>query len=127
MKVLITFLNPPAPQPAQLWEMAGGDTPRYLQLMREHGFIVPGPAQPLPCGAGGHRVSLDSTMLTFRIASQSGNGFYLVRQLPDGRWYCPCPDFEYRGHERPCKHVVIAKQLADAATQSQDGRGKVMV
>jgi hypothetical protein len=128
VKTLITLLEARSgpPSPGELWFRAGGDGARYRQLLREYGYLVPGTPQPLPCGyPAGRRVSLDYGAVIWRIASQSGNGVYDVRQLPDGRWYCPCLDFEYRGHERVCKHIVTAKQRAAAATQSQDGRGKV--
>jgi len=31
--------------------------------------------------------------------------FYKVREFPDGTFSCDCADFEYRGAERPCKHI----------------------
>lgn len=39
----------------QLWRQAGGGTPqysreRYRELMIEHGLLIPGPPEPLPCG-----------------------------------------------------------------------------
>lgn len=43
------------PSPVDLWRQAGGGTPEYSadeyrRLMVEHGLLVPGPAEPLPCG-----------------------------------------------------------------------------
>lgn len=48
------------PEPAALWYAAQAEYPgddnadarvaRYGELMREHGHIVPGTPQPLPCG-----------------------------------------------------------------------------
>ena len=36
--------------PHELWRQAGGDPQEYRRLMREHGHLVPGTPQPLPCG-----------------------------------------------------------------------------
>jgi hypothetical protein len=38
------------PSPLELWEQAGEDAEEYRRLMREHGHLVPGTPQPLPCG-----------------------------------------------------------------------------
>lgn len=38
------------PNPRELWQQAGGDRERYTALMREHGYLVDGPREPLPCG-----------------------------------------------------------------------------
>lgn len=38
------------PSPAELYERAGGDRERYIALMWEHGYLVEGPREPLPCG-----------------------------------------------------------------------------
>lgn len=54
-----TPVDPDArPSPSQLWHRAEGDTDRYLELMREHGYIVAKTCghvgrcacQNLPCG-----------------------------------------------------------------------------
>jgi hypothetical protein len=114
-----------SPHPARLWEMAAGDRGRYTQLLIEHGYLSP--QQPLPdawvprprsvpeetdrTGRSGCRLSLaPADVLVYRVASFSGNGIYDVWHLPDGRWICPCADFEYRGHDRPCKHILIAME-----------------
>jgi hypothetical protein len=132
MKTLLTFLAPREMlSPAQLWFLAGQDPTRYLELMREYGHIVPSsvaPQEPLPCGwpDNGHRVPIEyDDTLVWEEPSDSGNGVYLVRQLADGRWYCPCEDFEYRGMERPCKHIVRRQRKIAEAVASQDGRGRV--
>ena len=38
------------PSPCELWYQAGEDAEEYRRLMREHGHLVPGTPQPLPCG-----------------------------------------------------------------------------
>jgi hypothetical protein len=132
MKTVVTFLAPLEKlSPGQLWFQAGQDPGRYLELMRAHGYIVPSggaPQEPLPCGwaPDRHRAPLeyDDTMV-WEEPSDSGNGFYLVRQLADGRWYCPCSDFEYRGMERPCKHIMRRQRKIAEAVASRDGRGRV--
>lgn len=40
--------NPPGP--AELYEQAGGDRVRYIALMKEHGYLIEGKREPLPCG-----------------------------------------------------------------------------
>jgi hypothetical protein len=39
----------------ELWRQAGGGTPsydkaKYQRLLRDHGLLLPGPPEPLPCG-----------------------------------------------------------------------------
>src|SRR3954464_4557895 len=41
------------------------------------------------------------------VPSQSGNGRYKVRLVPDAPT-CTCPDFEVRGNR--CKHIYAAEQ-----------------
>jgi len=43
------------PSAHELWQQAGGGTPlydkaTYQRLLREHGLLLPGPPEPLPCG-----------------------------------------------------------------------------
>jgi hypothetical protein len=38
------------PAPFELWQQAGGDAEEYRRLLREHGHLVPGKPEPLPCG-----------------------------------------------------------------------------
>lgn len=43
------------PSPAKLWQQAGGETPAYdagtyRKLLRDHGHLVPGKPEALPCG-----------------------------------------------------------------------------
>jgi uncharacterized phage-like protein YoqJ len=45
------------PAPYELWVRAGEDGERYRQLLREHGLLVPGKRQPLPCGWPDRRVA----------------------------------------------------------------------
>jgi hypothetical protein len=42
--------RPGARRPFELWQQAGGDAEEYRRLMREHGHLVPGEPEPLPCG-----------------------------------------------------------------------------
>jgi hypothetical protein len=37
----------------ELWRQSGGDRQRYHDLMVEHGYLVPGEREPLPCGWNG--------------------------------------------------------------------------
>ena len=126
MKIFVTYLLPrvSAPSLGELWYLAGENRERYTQLLRRYGYIVPGPRQPLPCGWDpGRRIPLDGRNdLVYPVRSFSGNGVYPVRHLPDGRWFCPCKDFEFHGHERPCKHVPVAMRR-EAALLSAQGAG----
>lgn len=38
------------PTPGRLYKQAEGDPDRYIALMVEHGYLVPGIPKPLPCG-----------------------------------------------------------------------------
>lgn len=38
------------PSAYELWVQAGGDRDAYRQLLRDHGLLSPGNAEPLPCG-----------------------------------------------------------------------------
>ncbi|GAA0720096.1 hypothetical protein Drose_06365 [Dactylosporangium roseum] len=38
------------PSPAELWQQSSGDGAEYRRLLREHGMLIDGPAEPLPCG-----------------------------------------------------------------------------
>lgn len=38
------------PSVVDLWHQAGGDREEYRRLMIEHGYLIEGPAEPLPCG-----------------------------------------------------------------------------
>lgn len=67
------------------------------------------PEAPAPPPQG-HRVHLADPDFVIPVRSSDGRTIYEVRQLPDGRWYCPCKDFEYRGHERPCRHINEAQR-----------------
>jgi len=43
---------------------------------------------------------------TYRVKSQSGNGYYTVQKTDLG-WKCSCPDHQMRGVE--CKHIIAVK------------------
>lgn len=113
MRLIVIYVS--LPSPADLAARSASEQ-EYQELLARCGYLSPpsGPAAPGPAEVPdpGHRVSLDcDPALVYRIPSSSGNGVYEVRHLPDGRWYCPCADFQYRGAERPCKHVVAAMGL----------------
>ena len=61
-------------------------------------------------------VPIRKNKLGYQIASQSGNGSYVIN-LDDGI-FCSCPDFEKR--QEPCKHVYAVEftvqHEADAPT-----------
>jgi hypothetical protein len=38
------------PTPFELWQKSDGEINEYLRLMREHGLLVRGKPEPLPCG-----------------------------------------------------------------------------
>ena len=40
---------------------------------------------------------------TYRVKSQNGNGWYLVRRDGIPKWKCSCPDHQYRNVK--CKHI----------------------
>lgn len=42
--------RPGDPSVVDLWKQARGDGGEYRRLLREHGMLVDGPAEPLPCG-----------------------------------------------------------------------------
>jgi hypothetical protein len=44
---------------------------------------------------------------TWQVPSSKGDKEYTVKYDRAGdNWSCTCPDFEARGHLRPCKHIV---------------------
>lgn len=110
MRLTVVYVS--LPSPADLAARAASEQ-EYQELLARCGYLSPpsGLASSGPAGVpvSDHRVSLEcDPALVYRIPSSSGNGIYEVRHLPDGRWYCPCADFQYRGAERPCKHIVAA-------------------
>jgi hypothetical protein len=42
--------RPDVPSPVDLWKQANGDRDEYRRLLFDHGMLVPGKAEPLPCG-----------------------------------------------------------------------------
>jgi hypothetical protein len=42
--------RPDVPSPVDLWNQANGDRDEYRRLLFDHGMLVPGKAEPLPCG-----------------------------------------------------------------------------
>jgi hypothetical protein len=68
------------------------------------GVVVP------PAGGSG-RVPLSAPdEIVIDILSSDGLRTYDVHRFPDGRWWCPCKDFQHRGETRDCKHIVQAKR-----------------
>lgn len=41
----------------------------------------------------------------------AGNVTYMVDVNPEGALRCSCPDYFYRGAERPCKHITFAAEF----------------
>lgn len=59
-----------------------------------------------PAPRQAHRIPIAGRI--YKIKSKSGNGFYDVHRLPDGRWTCQCLSFHYR---EDCSHVTEAQFL----------------
>lgn len=43
------------------------------------------------------------------VESSSQPGAYYRVNGNNGVWECTCPDFAKRGAQRPCKHIISAK------------------
>lgn len=56
----------------------------------------------------------------FRVKSQSGNGWYIIRRAESlDIWSCSCPDFSFNlthvlGDQRRCKHINAVRTLQSA-------------
>lgn len=57
--------------------------------------------------------------LTVRVASDSGEGHYVVRRLPGGDWSCTCPDHACR--HRECKHIARVRRRITELAQARGG------
>ena len=55
---------------------------------------------------------------SFKVKSQSGNGFYEVKTTKDGMT-CTCPDFAYRGGK--CKHIAATKYYLEVEKNTPRG------
>jgi transposase len=55
---------------------------------------------------------------SFKVKSQSGNGFYEVKTTKDGMT-CTCPDFAYRGGK--CKHIAATKYYLEVEKNTPHG------
>lgn len=105
-------------------------TPEWDQWAREHWG---GPGAPLydvrvlgkfPSQADNAVIALDLVEVAIsRWQQEQSNKSVLVRgsegdlytvEFVDDRWMCTCKDFQFRGHERPCKHIAEALRGADA-------------
>jgi transposase len=55
---------------------------------------------------------------SFKVKSQSGNGFYEVKATPNGM-ICDCPDFVYRGGK--CKHIAATRYYLEIEKDTPQG------
>jgi transposase len=55
---------------------------------------------------------------SFKVRSQSGNGFYEVKETNSGMT-CTCPDFMYRGGK--CKHILATKYYLEVQKETPRG------
>jgi hypothetical protein len=55
---------------------------------------------------------------SFKVKSQSGNGFYEVKATPNGM-ICDCPDFVYRGGK--CKHIQATRYYLEIEKDTPQG------
>jgi len=55
---------------------------------------------------------------SFKVKSQSGNGFYEVKTTNSGMT-CDCPDFVYRGGK--CKHILATKYYLEVQKETPQG------
>jgi transposase len=55
---------------------------------------------------------------SFKVKSQSGNGFYEVKATPNGMT-CTCPDFVYRGGK--CKHIQATRYYLEIEKDTPQG------
>jgi len=55
---------------------------------------------------------------SFRVKSQSGNGFYEVKATESGMT-CTCPDFVYRGGR--CKHIAATRYYLEVQKETPQG------
>lgn len=56
--------------------------------------------------------------LLFKVKSQSGRGFYEVKETQNGMT-CTCPDFVYRGGK--CKHIAATKYYLEVQKETPEG------
>jgi hypothetical protein len=59
----------------------------------------------------------------YRVRSESRPGIWydvVLAANPDGPGWCSCPDFEYRGRERECKHIRAARRAALMTTLERE-------
>lgn len=62
----------------------------------------------------------------FRVRSETfPDVWYDVALGPGGAAWCSCPDFEYRGRERECKHARAARAAAAGLGRGRLERGCV--
>ncbi|MCK9442434.1 MAG: SWIM zinc finger domain-containing protein [Methanothrix sp.] len=55
---------------------------------------------------------------SFKVKSQSGNGFYEVKETKEGIT-CDCPDFVYRGGK--CKHIAATRYYLQVEKDTPGG------
>lgn len=71
------------PSPFELWQQAGGDAEEYRRLLREHGHLVPGKPEPLPCGRAPVTAAARSGPAEIRITAPPGTDPETVRDLAE--------------------------------------------
>jgi hypothetical protein len=74
------------PPPFELWQQAGEDPQEYRRLMRQHGHLVPGKPEPLPCGWPRPRCIHDLSPASCAVCN--GADKRLRAERPErGRWF----------------------------------------
>ena len=48
--------------------------------------------------------------IVYHVPSASQPGTTHLVSVADTGWMCSCRDFQYRGHQRPCRHIRTARE-----------------
>ena len=48
--------------------------------------------------------------IVYTVSSASEPATSHLVSVSETGWTCSCKDFQYRGHQRPCKHVRVARE-----------------
>lgn len=55
----------------------------------------------------------DGIVLLWEVFSKQsnpkGNTYFVGYKPASGEWRCTCPDFQKRGHQTPCKHILLVQ------------------